>query len=89
VSLPSPILVDARGHHCPVPTLRLQRALDGLAPGVQVRLLADDPMARIDVPHFAASRGLKLLEQSSEGRTLSFLVEAPASDPAGEAPSGA
>jgi tRNA 2-thiouridine synthesizing protein A len=39
-----------------------------------VRLLADDPLARIDVPHFAASIGAELLEQSEADRVLSFLI---------------
>ena len=39
------ITVDARGHRCPVPTLRLRRALEDASPGVKVRLLADDPLA--------------------------------------------
>jgi tRNA 2-thiouridine synthesizing protein A len=56
------VLVDARGHKCPVPTLRLRRALEGLGAGTVVRLLADDPMARIDVPHFCSQQGLELLE---------------------------
>ena len=55
-------MVDARGHRCPVPTLKLRRALEGLSPGAVVRLLADDPMARIDVPHFCSQQGLELLE---------------------------
>jgi tRNA 2-thiouridine synthesizing protein A len=68
------ILVDARGHHCPVPTLRLRRALAAAPPGARIRLLADDPLARIDVPHFAAEVGATVLEQSDDGETLSFLV---------------
>lgn len=56
------IEVDARGHRCPVPTLRLRRALEGCAPGEAVRLLADDPLARIDVPHFVREAGHDLLE---------------------------
>jgi len=43
------LLIDARGHRCPVPTLKLRRALETEA---HVTLLADDPMAQIDVPHF-------------------------------------
>ena len=43
------LLIDARGHRCPVPTLKLRRALETEA---RVTLLADDPMAQIDVPHF-------------------------------------
>lgn len=71
------ILVDARGHHCPVPTLRLRRALAGAPAGARVRLLADDPMARIDVPHFAAEAGMTLLSQEEAGGALSFLVAKP------------
>ena len=68
------ILVDARGHRCPVPTLRLRRALDQAPPGARVRLLADDPMARIDVPHFAAQIGATILEATHDDAVLSFLV---------------
>lgn len=73
-------LVDARGHRCPVPTLRLQRALEGLAAGARVRLLADDPMARIDVPHFAQGSGHRVIEGPAEGPALVFVVEKGASE---------
>lgn len=69
-------VVDCRGHRCPVPTLRLQRAMEGLGPGERVRLLADDPLAAIDVPHLAAAKGWRVVEAASDGRTLRFLVEA-------------
>jgi TusA-related sulfurtransferase len=36
--------------------------------------LADDPMARIDVPHFVSQNGLTLLAVTDEGRWLRFLV---------------
>ena len=71
------ILVDARGHRCPVPTLRLRRALEKAPSGARIRLLADDPLARIDVPHFATQAGADVLEQSSDGSALSFLVGKP------------
>jgi len=71
------ILVDARGHHCPVPTLRLRRALEAAPAGAIVRLLADDPMARIDVPHFAREAGIELLEAPLEGPALVFRVRKP------------
>lgn len=68
------ILVDARGHRCPVPTLRLRRALEAAPAGARVRLLADDPLARIDVPHFAAVVGAQVLETAEVDGGLSFLV---------------
>ena len=72
------IEVDARGHRCPVPTLRLGRALKAAAPGEAVTLLADDPLAAVDVPHFAAANGLELLAQDGSGPTLRFVVRRPA-----------
>jgi tRNA 2-thiouridine synthesizing protein A len=68
--------LDARGHHCPVPTLRLRRALDEVAAGDEIRLLADDPMARIDVPHFCSEAGHALVEMTTleGGPDLAFIV---------------
>jgi tRNA 2-thiouridine synthesizing protein A len=71
------ILVDARGHRCPVPTLRLRKALEAAPAGAQVRLLADDPMARIDVPHFAAEIGAEILARDEFDGGFSFLVAKP------------
>lgn len=68
------IVVDARGHRCPVPTLRLRRALEEAPAGARIRLYADDPMARIDVPHFAGQVGARVLEQGEDAGVLTFLV---------------
>lgn len=74
-SQPPALTVDARGHRCPVPTLRLRKALESLEPGARVRLLADDPMARVDVPHFAGETGHRVIEMAEEGGAFNFLVE--------------
>ncbi len=71
------IIVDARGHHCPIPTLRLRKALETAGPGGRVRLLADDPMARIDVPHFAREKGYALVENTVVSGWLVFVVARP------------
>jgi tRNA 2-thiouridine synthesizing protein A len=74
---PDEILIDARGHRCPVPTLRLRRALAEAPAGARVRLLADDPMARIDVPHFAGEIGAEILSRDDLDGGFSFLVAKP------------
>jgi tRNA 2-thiouridine synthesizing protein A len=72
---PSPELeVDARGHRCPTPTLRLRRALEGLDAGDIVTLLADDPLARIDVPHFVREAGHDLLGMEVLPHGLHFRI---------------
>jgi tRNA 2-thiouridine synthesizing protein A len=68
----SEIEVDARGHRCPVPTLRLRRALETAPAGAVVRLLADDPMARVDVPHFASQANAELLGVEALERGWAF-----------------
>ena len=70
-----PILVDARGHHCPVPTLKLRKAHEAAAPGAELILLATDPMARIDVPHFAGQIGATVLEiVDQDGGVIRFRI---------------
>ena len=70
----SEILIDARGHRCPTPTLRLRRALEQAPSGARLRLLADDPLARIDVPHFLGEAGADLIERSEAEGVLSFVI---------------
>lgn len=53
--------VDARGLLCPLPVLKARRRLAALPAGAVVRLLADDPAAIVDVPHFCAEAGHALL----------------------------
>ena len=72
------IEIDARGHRCPTPTLRLRRALEAARPGETLALLADDPLARIDVPHFAREQGLELVAvEAVGGGVLRFVVRKP------------
>jgi tRNA 2-thiouridine synthesizing protein A len=71
------IIVDARGHRCPVPTLRLRRACEAAAPGAVLRLLADDPLARIDVPHYVAEAGLEMVALDVEGPQIVAVVRKP------------
>jgi len=71
------IVVDARGHRCPVPTLKLRKALAEAAPGARVRLLADDPMARIDVPHFVEEIGAAIVSRDEAEGAFSFVVAKP------------
>ena len=64
-----------------MPTLRLRRALEPLPQGARVELWADDPLARIDVPHFANQAGLTLLSVREDDRTLVFTIEKTSSAP--------
>lgn len=53
--------VDAIGLLCPLPVLRMKKRMQDLPSGSLVRLLADDPAAHVDVPHFCAEAGHEFL----------------------------
>ncbi len=60
--------IDAIGLLCPLPVLRARRTLAALPKGTRVRLLADDPAAVVDVPHFCTEAGHVLeLQEEVEG----------------------
>lgn len=54
--------LDARGLLCPLPVLKTRKRMQALDPGALIRVRADDPAARVDVPHFCAEQGHALLE---------------------------
>ena len=66
--------IDARGLRCPLPVLRLRKRLAEAAPGARVALLADDPMAAIDVPHFCAEAGHRLEAAEAQDDHTRFTV---------------
>lgn len=49
--------LDARGLLCPLPVLRLRKALLAMPAGATIRLIATDSMAMVDVPHFCGQAG--------------------------------
>ena len=67
---------DAVGLLCPLPVLKLRKQLKSLAVGERIEMLADDPAAWVDVPHFCAENGHTLCEtrENSDGST-SYIVE--------------
>ena len=65
-------ILDARGLRCPLPVLKARKRLKALPPAAELTVIADDPAAVIDVPHFCAEQGHALLSQSNEGGILTF-----------------
>lgn len=74
----APLIVDARGHRCPVPTLKLRKAVEAAPPSSRLILLATDPMARIDAPHLMAEMGGRVVSVEDVEGGLRLTVETPA-----------
>lgn len=78
------LLIDVRGLKCPLPVLKTAKRMAPLRAGARVEVLATDPMAAIDVPHFCSEHGHRLLATSrqSDG-VLRFEIEKGGLTPAG------
>ena len=68
-------VLDCQGTLCPLPVILAKKAIDVLAPGQVLQILATDPGARADIPAWCRRTGHKILEATEAGGALSFLVE--------------
>ncbi|MFZ5615775.1 MAG: sulfurtransferase TusA family protein [Pseudomonadota bacterium] len=66
--------LDARGLRCPLPVIRMEAALRRLAAGARLEILADDPIAAVDIPHFARAAGHVCETGPSRDGACVFLV---------------
>ncbi len=66
--------IDAAGLLCPLPVLRARKRLLAMQPGQVLRLIATDPAAVVDVPHFCAQAGHAFLGMADEGAAQAYLI---------------
>ncbi|MEU4197413.1 sulfurtransferase TusA family protein [Kribbella sp. NPDC026611] len=57
--------LDCRGLLCPLPVIRLAKALPTVAVGDTVTVLADDPAAATDIPAWCRMRSQELVSADS------------------------
>lgn len=66
--------VDARGLNCPLPILRTKKALNDMASGQVLRILATDPGSVRDFEAFARQTGNQLLQHGERDGAFYFLL---------------
>ena len=69
------VTIDVRGLKCPLPVLKTARRMAPHPPGTRFLVLATDPMAAIDVPHFCKENGHALLANGTECSEMRFEIE--------------
>ncbi len=68
--------LDLRGLRCPLPALRTAKALRDAVPGALLAVLADDPLARLDIEHLVRSGGHALVAaEPAENGAFRFLIQ--------------
>lgn len=67
--------LDATGLLCPLPVLKARKRLKVLQKGQVLRVLADDPAAIVDVPHFCAEQGHELVSQDVDAVPQVYFIK--------------
>jgi len=68
-------ILDTRGLKCPLPVLRAEKYLQNCPEGTQFVLLADDPVAQVDIPVFCQNNGHDC-SLAKDGSFFSFNITA-------------
>ena len=65
----------ARGLNCPLPILRAKKALNGMAAGEVLKIIATDPGSVKDFQAFATQTGNPLLDSSEVNSEFHFFLK--------------
>jgi len=66
--------LDAADLLCPLPVLKARKRLLALPPGAVLRVIATDPAAVVDMPHFCAEAGHDLISATRDGSRQVYLI---------------
>lgn len=66
--------VDASGLQCPLPLLRLKKAIMEIESGAVVKVIATDPAAHLDFGVYVDQAGHELLHQAKEPERQIFFI---------------
>ena len=69
------ITLDLSGLLCPLPVLKARKKLNDMASGAVLVVIATDPMAAIDIPHFCSEQGHPLEGKDTAGKSLTFRIK--------------
>ena len=66
--------LDVKGLQCPMPLLKAKKALNDLAPGELLRVVATDPGSVKDFKVFSRQSGHELIESEDNDGVYSYLL---------------
>jgi tRNA 2-thiouridine synthesizing protein A len=77
----NPEELDLRGLKCPLPALFAKRALLRAVPGTVMEIIADDPLAAVDIPHMCSQESFEVLTNAREGPIVRLRLLRPSAAP--------
>jgi len=66
--------LDCRGLSCPLPIIKTKKAIDALAVGDTLKMIASDPGSINDMAAWAAKTGHQMLDQNRQGDDFIFYI---------------
>jgi tRNA 2-thiouridine synthesizing protein A len=69
------VSLDCRGLVCPMPVIKLSKAIKAMAVGAVVEMLATDPGSVPDLEAFEKRTGHRVLDRSETNGVFRFLVK--------------
>jgi tRNA 2-thiouridine synthesizing protein A len=70
--------LDLLGLKCPLPALYARRALERAGAGAVIAVIADDPLAGVDVPHMCSREGYEVVSSERTGQVTRLVLKRPA-----------
>lgn len=68
------LTLDARGLQCPMPVVKAKKAIDSLASGQVLEILATDPGSKADFAAWTRSTGNELIAATENGGVFTYTV---------------
>ena len=69
-----PVVIDTLGMACPIPIIRLSKAVDAAEPGTVFEIWSDDEGSKVDIPVWCRMRHHEFLGRSDRERGWAFTV---------------
>lgn len=66
--------LDVKGLRCPLPVIKTRLALNEMAVGDVVTVMATDPASNIDIRHLCNITGHELVDAGHEDGVLTFVI---------------
>jgi tRNA 2-thiouridine synthesizing protein A len=67
-------ILDLRGLKCPLPAMLAKKALAPMRSGAMVMVIADDPLAVVDIPHMCHGEGHAVENMTSRDGYTEFVI---------------
>ncbi|MCY4541106.1 MAG: sulfurtransferase TusA family protein [Rhodobacteraceae bacterium] len=72
--MPTTHQLNAVGLLCPLPVLKIRKRMKNLSAGELLLVLADDPAATIDIPHYCAEQGHEFIQCRPRASHQEYLI---------------